>query len=167
MAINTLFQNIADAIREKAGTSGLLTPAQMPSAIANIPSGGGNLEKYLEYCCPKYQGGYEYIGCVYDNTLLINDCGLELIYDGSQGAPASVTVPDVSAYKNIVLQGIYQKNRTSQYNTTLCYPDFNYNQAYWAGMKDRNSSYTCMVTMVDETTITLSGNRQVIIYGMR
>lgn len=40
MAIETYFKNIADAIREKAGTSGLITPAQMPQAIADIPTGG-------------------------------------------------------------------------------------------------------------------------------
>lgn len=43
MAINTLFKDIADAIREKAGTSGLITPAQMPQAIADISGGGGVL----------------------------------------------------------------------------------------------------------------------------
>lgn len=50
MAIESYFKNIADAIREKAGTSGLITPAQMPQAIADIPSGGsGNvlIDPYL------------------------------------------------------------------------------------------------------------------------
>ena len=42
MAIETYFKNIADAIREKAGTSGLITPAQMSQAIADIPSGGSS-----------------------------------------------------------------------------------------------------------------------------
>ena len=42
MAINTLFENIADAIRERAGTSGTITPAQMPQAIADIPGGGSD-----------------------------------------------------------------------------------------------------------------------------
>lgn len=43
MAINSLFQNIADAIRERGGTSAALTPAQMPQAIADIAGGGGVL----------------------------------------------------------------------------------------------------------------------------
>lgn len=43
MAIETYFKNIADAIRTKAGTSGLITPAQMPQAIADIPSGGSGI----------------------------------------------------------------------------------------------------------------------------
>ena len=34
------FSNIADAIRAK-GISGTMTPLEMPSKIANIPSGGG------------------------------------------------------------------------------------------------------------------------------
>ena len=38
--------------------------------------------------------------------------------------------------------------------------------AYWAGMKDRNSSYDCNVTFTDANTVSLSGNRQVMIYGV-
>lgn len=41
MAINKYFEDIADAIRERAGTSGSITPAGMPSAILAIPGGGG------------------------------------------------------------------------------------------------------------------------------
>ena len=41
MAIKSYFQNIADAIRVKGGTSALLTPAEMPQAIADLPTGGG------------------------------------------------------------------------------------------------------------------------------
>lgn len=40
MAINTYFINIADAIREKGG-AGTITPAAMPQAILDLPSGGG------------------------------------------------------------------------------------------------------------------------------
>ena len=36
------FEDIADAIRAKAGTQGSMTPANMPQAIADIPSGGGD-----------------------------------------------------------------------------------------------------------------------------
>lgn len=39
MAINTLFKNIAIAIREKAQTTGSITPSEMPDAIRAIPSG--------------------------------------------------------------------------------------------------------------------------------
>ena len=41
MAINTYFQNIANAIRTKTGSAGLITPAEMPQAILDIVSGGG------------------------------------------------------------------------------------------------------------------------------
>lgn len=41
MAINQYFENIADAIRERADTSGVITPAGMPQAIRDIPGGGG------------------------------------------------------------------------------------------------------------------------------
>lgn len=40
--LSETFTSIADAIRAKAGTSEKLTPAQMPTAIENIPSGGGD-----------------------------------------------------------------------------------------------------------------------------
>lgn len=36
------FDDIADAIRAKDGSQTTYTPAQMPTAIANIPSGGGD-----------------------------------------------------------------------------------------------------------------------------
>lgn len=36
---DTYLSNIASAIRGKAGTASLYTPAQMASAIANLPSG--------------------------------------------------------------------------------------------------------------------------------
>ena len=39
MAINTYFQNIANAIRTKTGSAGLITPAEMPDEILNIPAG--------------------------------------------------------------------------------------------------------------------------------
>lgn len=49
MAINTLFQNIADAIREKTGSAGSLTPAQMPGAIRSINTGSITI---TELCNP-------------------------------------------------------------------------------------------------------------------
>lgn len=41
MAIESYFEDIADAIRERGGTSATLTPAGMPQAILDIPGGGG------------------------------------------------------------------------------------------------------------------------------
>lgn len=39
MAIESYFEDIADAIRERGGTSATLTPAGMPQAILDIPGG--------------------------------------------------------------------------------------------------------------------------------
>lgn len=41
-------QAIADAIRAKAGTEDTYKIAEMPAAIANLPSGGGAAEPYVE-----------------------------------------------------------------------------------------------------------------------
>jgi len=46
MSIKSLFEDIAEAIREKSGSSDTYTPTEMPEAIRNI-SGGGNL--YTNY----------------------------------------------------------------------------------------------------------------------
>lgn len=53
MAIETYFEDIADAIRERGGTSATLTPAAMPQAILDIPGGGGGDTYYKN---PVYQG---------------------------------------------------------------------------------------------------------------
>lgn len=39
MSIRTYFENIADAIKTKGGTSTALTPAEMPRAILDLPTG--------------------------------------------------------------------------------------------------------------------------------
>ena len=39
----TTLTSIGDAIREKGGTNELINPLDMPNAIANLPSGGGDL----------------------------------------------------------------------------------------------------------------------------
>lgn len=44
MAINTYFQNIANAIRTKTGSAGLITPAEMPDEILNIPAGDSGVD---------------------------------------------------------------------------------------------------------------------------
>lgn len=49
MTVETAFKNIADAIRTRAGSSGALTPAQMPQAILDIPGGGVDLLTAAEW----------------------------------------------------------------------------------------------------------------------
>lgn len=39
---NTTLTAIGDAIRDKAGTTELIKVSELPTAIANIPTGGGS-----------------------------------------------------------------------------------------------------------------------------
>lgn len=48
--------SIADAIREKAGASGVIVPEQMAAVIAGIVSGGGAEMLYGTYTTEAYQG---------------------------------------------------------------------------------------------------------------
>ena len=131
----------------------------------DVPSSGqmsANLSSYLSYL----PYGAEYPGYIYD-TSKIEECNLVLLADTSQTSASSVELlHSINNYTAIVLQGVYQTNRKSQYNTTSLYIQPQLNHAYWAGMKDRNSSYTCHVTFTDATHATLTGNKQVLIYGM-
>lgn len=110
----------------------------------------------------------EYAGNVWGNSAMINTCGMVLIGNFSQGGNAqdNVLTDSLNNYSAIVLQGIYYKNPTSGYNTSMMYAPIQLNNRYWAGMKDRNSSYDCFVTFTDDTHCNLSGNRQVLIYGI-
>ena len=110
----------------------------------------------------------EYYGCVYGNSSMISDLGIVLLGDFSQGGDASGNAlsDSIANYSAVLLQGIYNKKQNSSYNTTYMYHAPALNTAYWAGMKDRNSSYTCNVTFTDNSTVSLSGNKQVIIYGL-
>lgn len=110
----------------------------------------------------------EYYGNVYNNTAMIEAIELVLLGDFSQGGAATGNAlsDSISHYSAVILQGIYQKQRTSSYNTSMLYADPQLNTAYWAGMKDRNTTYDCHVTFTDANTVSLTGNRQVIIYGV-
>jgi hypothetical protein len=118
-----------------------------------------------------HQAGYytrEYSGNVYGNSGMISTGNLVLLGDFSQGGAASgnALADSIEGFTAVLLQGIYQRQRTSGYNTTMMHFFPQLNTAYWAGMKDRNNSYTCYVIFTDSTHCSLSGNRQVIIYGM-
>lgn len=130
-------------------------------------SGGAssNVESYLKQITPKYSGGYEYKGYIY-GTAYIENWNLVLLADASQGADSVQLTESINNFSGIILQGIYNKQRISQYNTTLLYLDTQLNTPYWAGMLDRNQDYTCNVTFTSDTEATLSGNKQVIIYGI-
>lgn len=132
-------------------------------------SGGGasaDVESYLKQISPKYSGGYEYANYIY-GTAYIGSWNLVLLSDASQGGADSVQLTEsLENFSGVILQGIYQQNRTSMYDTTILYLNPQLNTPYWAGMKDRNVSYTCNVTFTSNTEATLSGNKQVIIYGI-
>ncbi len=124
-----------------------------------------NVKTYVRTIAPKYSGGYEYANYVYRTTFATN-CGLVLLADASQGANSVQLTQSITDFSGVVLQGIYNGQRTSGFNTTLMYLNPSLSVGYWAGMKDRNSSYTCYVNFTSNTTATLSGNKQVIIYGI-
>lgn len=117
-------------------------------------------------------GSLEYSGCIYGNSSMINTYGLVLLGDFSQGtgARSETLLGSIENYSSVILQGIYNKNRTSNYNTSMIYPYPELNKSYWAGMKDRNNSYDCYVTFTDATHVSLGvssySKGQVIIYGM-
>ena len=167
MSIKSLFQDIADAIKEKNSGVVTITPAQMPQAILNIPSSGGLSENIIKYIENYLTYGIEYTGYIYGNTQMINDLELSLLADRSQGGDNITLSDSLNNYSAVILQGVYQGQRTSQYNTSMLYISPQLNKAYWAGMKDRNQNYTCNVTFTSDTTATLTGNRQCIIYGMK
>lgn len=55
MSIRTYFENIATAIKTKNPNVTTVTPANMPDAILNIPSGGGNLyDEPIHYDDPNH-----------------------------------------------------------------------------------------------------------------
>ena len=133
-----------------------------------VSGGGGassNVESYLKQISPKYSGGYEYTSYIY-GTAYIESWNLVLLSDASQGANSVQLTESLENFSGVILQGIYQQNRTSIYDTTILYLSPQLNTPYWAGMKDRNTSYTCNVTFTSNTSATLSGNKQVIIYGI-
>lgn len=122
-------------------------------------------ENLLDYMSD-LQYGAEYASYIYGSSK-IEEWNLELLADTSQAATDSVELlSSINNYSAIVLQGIYQSNRTSNYNTTSLYTPILLNHSYWAGMKDRNATYTCMVTFIDSTHATLTGTKKVLIYGM-
>ena len=116
---------------------------------------------------PNYFGGLvEYYGNLY-NSALLTTYNMVLLGDFSQGGSASGNALSdaITNYSAVALQGIYKTSRTSSYNTTIIYP-LDLNVQRWTGMKDRNSAYDCNVLFTDAQTVSLSGNRQVIIYGI-
>jgi hypothetical protein len=136
----------------------------------NVAIAPSDLQGTLEAFVAKFPvlSSAEYYGYVYDQTQILSDIGAVLLGDFSQDGEATGNAlsDSIDNYSAVLLQGIYNKNRTSAYNTSMIYMLPELNTAYWTGMKDRNSVYDCNVTFTDDSTVSLSGNRQVIIYGI-
>lgn len=76
MSIRTYFENIAEAIKTKNPNITTVTPGNMPNAILNIPSGGGNIDltkiSFVGlYCTARRGGGAGY--CQISELQLYND----------------------------------------------------------------------------------------------
>ena len=108
----------------------------------------------------------EYYGCVYGNSAMIADLGLVLLADASPGASSVVLADDIGGYSGVILQGIYNRQRGSGYNTSMLYVAPAAGAPLWAGMKDRNSNYDCFVTFDGTDGAAMTGNQQVMIYGI-
>jgi hypothetical protein len=108
----------------------------------------------------------EYSG--YIDRDIIETLGLVLLGDFSQGGSSTGNIlsDSIDNYSAVILQGIYYNDPTSRYNTSMMYISPSLNTAYWTGMKDRNDHYDCYVTFTDNQTVSLSGNQQVMIYGI-
>lgn len=101
-----------------------------------------------------------------DNDL-ITALNAELLYD--QGSINTITLQNpLSDYKLLIIKGMYDSSGTSQYDTTMIYPDPEIDFEYWFGVKDRNSNYSGFMIFSDAThgSIKNSLNRRFKLYGV-
>ena len=99
------YKAIADAIREKNGTTGLMHPADMPQAILDIVSGGGANYESIVYnedntITLTYKDGVEHtMSCTYEDGKLIgvtyDGKAVELTYDGNVLVKVGKTAVDL------------------------------------------------------------------------
>lgn len=94
------FTGIANAIRAKAGTSGTMTPSQMPTEIANIPTGGGGDTELQELLIGRTKKGYDSDITIDLSNLDIDKIGAYAFYQvlpsnasGSTVYPYDVVLP--------------------------------------------------------------------------
>lgn len=158
-------QNVKDFINNSCRVS-TRSSATGTTITANITSEMAQKNISQVTPDPNYFGGLiEYYGNLYGSTLLTT-YNMVLLGDFSQGGSASNVLSDaVTNYSAIAVQGIYNKNRTSNYNTTMIYPT-KLNIWRWTGMKDRNNIYNTTFNFTDAQTVRLEDKRQAIIYGI-
>ena len=164
--VASMSQNVKDFINNECRLS-TRSSATGTTVSTNITKENAQRSLSQVTADPSYFGGLiEYYGNLYGSALLTT-YNMVLLGDFSQGGSAgSNALSDaITNYSAVALQGIYNKSRTSGYNTTIIYP-LDLNIWRWTGMKDRNSSYDTSVYFTDAQTVSLNGKRQVIIYGI-
>lgn len=104
----------------------------------------------------------------YLTNAVITGLELEVLYDGlSTAVETAELAHPITDYDVLVLQGCYNTEHNNQYNTTIFYTDPDLESSYWFGVKDRNSSYSGMLSFTDATHISLSASRRIEIYGIK
>lgn len=98
----------------------------------------------------------------------ITALSLDTLYDGVTSGTSVETSASILDYDVIVLKGCYNSNGApSDYDTTMLYTGPEVNNPYWFGVKDRNDSYSGLITFTDGTHATLSVSRTIKIYGYK
>ena len=127
-----------------------------------IDSGNGMGARVYHY------QGVEYKGNIYGNTSLIESANIVLLADCGSGANSAVLLDSHENYSAVILQGVYDRNRESGYNTSMLYaePEIGNGRKYWAGMEDRNVNHDTFIEFTDATHATITGKKMVMIYGV-
>ena len=146
MAIDTYFQNIADAIRQKSGTSGLLTPAQMPQAILDIPSGGGGHVPYT----PSF-AGFSYAGMNNGVFTEYNASGKSVLVYELNTAGAYVLVPAVSPGR-MIRAGVFYNKTYSDFEYYITHAGTNGTPIYTEDLRIANTTSNLQYRRVFTTT---------------
>ena len=115
---------------------------------------------------PQYFNTLEFYNYLTD--AVITGLELELLYDGIESAVESAELAHaITDYDVLVLQGCYSTTQTSEYNTTMFYVNPDIARTYWFGVKDRNPSYSGILSFTDATHVSLSVSRRIKIYGIK
>lgn len=104
----------------------------------------------------------------YLTEAVITGLDMELLYDGkAESVTTAELLNDVTDYDFLVLQGCYNSSGANEYDTTIIYSNIDLAESYWFGVKDRNSSYSGILTFTDATHVTLNASRRIMIYGIK
>lgn len=97
---------------------------------------------------------------------IIAGLGLELLVTNLPGETQKTIETSLSDYSAILLVGTYNKAINPNYTSSMIYPNPQVNTSYAAYLHDRNPNYTAYAQFVDEHTISFSGTKSTIIYGI-